>query len=127
PCDKPPEKMRRSLQTTIGSPARPWPALTGRSARLPLGYEPGQDWEYSVATDLQAEIVERLTGERFDLFMKPRVFEPLGMRDTAFALNYDQDRRLVRGHAMDAQTGRLRVATMEERLEPIFPVGRPSV
>jgi len=123
---KAPEEMMRFLKTTDWSSARSLTELIGRYARLPLGYEPGQDWEYSVATDLQAEIVERLTGERFDLFMKRRVFEPLGMRDTAFALSDEQSRRLVRGHVLDAQTGRLRGATSEERLESIFPMGGTS-
>jgi CubicO group peptidase (beta-lactamase class C family) len=123
---KTPEEMMRFLQTTDWSSARSLTELIGRYARLPLNYEPGQDWQYSVATDLQAEIVERLTGERFDLFMKRRVFEPLGMRDTAFDLSYEQSRRLVRGHVMDAQTGRLRGATMEERRESIFPMGGTS-
>ncbi len=123
---KTPEEMMRFLQTTDWSSARSLTELIGRYARLPLCYEPGQDWEYSVATDLQAEIIERLTGERFDLFMKRRVFEPLGMRDTAFALSDEQSRRLVRGHVTDAQTGRLRGATMEERRESIFPMGGTS-
>jgi len=116
----------RFLQTTDWSSARSLTELIGRYASLPLSYEPGHDWQYSVATDLQAEIIERLTGERFDLFMKRRVFEPLGMRDTAFALSYEQNRRLARGHVMDAQTGRLRGATMGERRESIFPMGGTS-
>ena len=123
---KTPEEMMRFLQTTDWSSARSLTELIGRYARLPLCYEPGQDWEYSVATDLQAEIVERVTGERFDLFMKRRVFEPLGMRDTGFALSDEQSRRLVRGHVMDEQTGRLRGATMDERRESIFPMGGTS-
>jgi CubicO group peptidase (beta-lactamase class C family) len=123
---KTPDEMMRFLKTTDWSSARSLTELIGRYARLPLSYEPGRDWEYSVATDLQAEIIERLTGERFDLFMKRRVFEPLGMRDTAFALSYEQSRRLVRGHVIDAQTGRLRGATMEERRESIFPMGGSS-
>jgi CubicO group peptidase (beta-lactamase class C family) len=120
------EEMTRFLQTTDWSSARSLTELIGRYARLPLCYEPGKDWEYSVATDLQAEIIERLTGERFDLFMRRRVFEPLGMRDTAFALSDEQNCRLVRGHVVDAQTGRLRGATMEERRESIFPMGGTS-
>ena len=123
---KTPEEMMRFLQTTNWSTARSLTELIGRYARLPLAYEPGQDWEYGVATDLQAEIIERLTGERFDLFMKRRVFDPLGMRDTTFALSYEQSWRLVRGHVTDAQNGRLRGATVEERLESIFPMGGTS-
>lgn len=123
---KTPEEMMRFLQTTDWSSARSLTELIERYARLPLCYEPGQNWEYSVAPDLQAEIIERLTGERFDLFMKRRVFGPLGMRDTAFALSDEQSRRLVRGHVTDVETGRLRGATMEERRESVFPMGGTS-
>lgn len=123
---KTPEEMMQFFKTTDWSNARSLTELIGRYARRPLSYEPGQDWEYSIAPDLQAEIIERVTGERFDLFMKRRVFEPLGMHDTAFALSYEQSRRLVRGHVLDAQSDRLRGATMEERLESIFPMGGTS-
>ena len=123
---KTPEEMMRFLQTTDWSSARSLTELIERYARLPLCYEPGQNWEYSVAPDLQAEIIERLTGERFDLFMKRRVFGPLGMRDTAFALSDEQSRRLVRCHVTDVETGRLRGATMEERRESVFPMGGTS-
>ena len=123
---KTPEEMMRFLQTTDWSSARSLTELIKRYARLPLCYEPGQNWEYSVAPDLQAEMIERLTGERFDLFMKRRVFGPLGMRDTAFALSDEQSRRLVRCHVTDVETGRLRGATMEERRESVFPMGGTS-
>ena len=123
---KTPEEMVRFVKDTDWSNAGSLSQLIGRYARLPLAYEPGEDWQYSVATDLQAEIVERITGERFDLYMKRRVFEPLGMDDTAFALTHEQTRRLVRGHAVDAETGRLRGATMQERRESIFPMGGTS-
>jgi CubicO group peptidase (beta-lactamase class C family) len=123
---KTPEKIMRFLQVTDWSSARSLTDLIDRYAKMPLTYEPGQDWQYSVATDLQAEIVERLTGQRFDLFLKQRVFEPLGMGDTAFALSHEQTRRLVRGHVTDAETGRLRGATAEERRESIFPMGGTS-
>jgi CubicO group peptidase (beta-lactamase class C family) len=95
-------------------------------ASLPLDYEPGTAWEYSVATELQAEIIERLSGERVDLFLKKRVFDPLGMRDTAFTLDEGQSRRLVTGHILDPEQARLRPATMAERRESIFPMGGTS-
>ncbi|HWD67356.1 MAG TPA: serine hydrolase domain-containing protein [Caulobacteraceae bacterium] len=123
---KTPEEMMEFVTATDWSNARSLTELIGRYARRPLGYEPGQDWEYSVATDLQAEIVERVTGERFDLFLKRRLFEPLGMKDTAFALSHEQTGRLVQAHVLDAETGRLRGATMAERRESIFPMGGTS-
>lgn len=123
---KTPEEMMERFRTADFTRARSLTELVSRYALMPLGYEPGQDWQYSVATDLQAEIIERLTGERFDLFMKRRVFEPLQMRDTAFALTYEQNRRLARSHVLDAQTGRLRGAATEEQPESIFPMGGTS-
>lgn len=123
---KTPEEMLQSLQRIDWSTATSLSELIGRYTSMPLAYEPGTDWQYSVATDLQAEIIERLTGERFDLFMAKRVFGPLGMRDTAFQLTHEQNRRLVQGHVLDAETDRLRAARHEERLESIFPMGGTS-
>lgn len=120
------EEMMAKVQKLSWVDARSLTELIGRYASQPLDYEPGTAWEYSVATDLQAEIVERLSGERYDLFLKKRVFDPLGMIDTGFALDYDQTRRLVRGHILDPETGRLRPATSAERMESIFPMGGTS-
>lgn len=123
---KTPEEIMERFKAADFTRARSLTDLVDRYARMPLGYEPGEDWQYSVATDLQAAIIERLTGERFDLFMKRRVFEPLQMRDTGFALTYEQNRRLARSHVLDARTGRLRGATGEEQPESIFPMGGTS-
>lgn len=120
------EEMTENIRKISWFDARSLTELIGRYASVPLAYEPGTSWEYSVATDLQAEIVERLSGERYDLFLKRRVFDPLGMADTGFVLDYDQTRRLVRGHVLDTETGRLRAATSEERMESIFPMGGTS-
>ncbi|MGN6497171.1 MAG: serine hydrolase domain-containing protein [Tsuneonella sp.] len=120
------EEMTAKIATLNWADARSLPDLIGKFASAPLDYEPGTSWEYSVATDLQAEIVERLSGERVDLFLKKRLFDPLGMVDTAFALDDAQSRRLASGHVLDAETGRLRPATMAERRESVFPMGGTS-
>lgn len=100
--------------------------LIGKYARLPARYEPGTRWEYSIAMDLQAAIVERITGLRFDRFMEQRVFAPLGMRDTGFTRSDAQAARLVPGYAMDAETHRLRPGNTLEMQETIFPLGGSS-
>ncbi len=100
--------------------------LVGRYSRLPLRYEPGTRWEYSVAMDFQALIVERITGLRFDRFLEERVFGPLGMRDSGFALSPAQTARVVPGYAMDAETHRLRTANALEMQDTIFPIGGSS-
>ncbi len=55
-----------------------------RIAAIPLAYQPGTQWRYSVSVDLQGAIVERLSGKKLGDFMRERIFEPLGMDDTGF-------------------------------------------
>jgi CubicO group peptidase (beta-lactamase class C family) len=54
-------------------------------ADLPLACHPGASWEYSVATDVLARLVEVISGQRFDAFIQSRILGPLGMVDTGFA------------------------------------------
>ncbi len=55
-----------------------------RVARLPLAFQPGSGWRYSVATDVCARLVEVLSGQPFDRFLQERIFSPLNMVDTDF-------------------------------------------
>ena len=66
-----------------------WTATSGddfvaRIAKLPLAYDPGTKWQYSIAVDLQGVIVERLSGQSLATFMQRHIFGPLRMQDTAF-------------------------------------------
>src|SRR5438552_16544988 len=56
-------------------------------ADLPLIYHPGTSWEYSVATDVLARLVEVISGQRFDAFIQSRILAPLGMVDTGFVVS----------------------------------------
>ncbi len=58
--------------------------LTRKLGTLPLAYEPGTQWVYSVSHDVQARLVEVLSGQPFDAFVRERIFEPLGMRESVF-------------------------------------------
>jgi CubicO group peptidase (beta-lactamase class C family) len=53
---------------------------------LPLVFHPGGGWEYSVATDVLARLVEIVSGQRFDAFIQSRILTPLGMSDTSFVV-----------------------------------------
>jgi len=53
-------------------------------AGLPLEFSPGTAWNYSVSTDVVGHLVELISGERFDEYLRRHVFEPLGMLDTGF-------------------------------------------
>ena len=69
--------------------------LVGRLATLPLAYQPGTRWRYSLSMDLQGAIIERLTGQCLPDFMRERIFEPLGMVDTAFCIAPAKQHRLA--------------------------------
>jgi CubicO group peptidase (beta-lactamase class C family) len=55
-----------------------------RLGELPLLFEPGTRWNYSMSTDVCGALVERISGQRLDEFFRTRIFEPLGLRDTGF-------------------------------------------
>ena len=61
---------------------------------LPLSFQPGTQWEYSVATDVLARLVEVVSGESFGRFLANRIFEPLGMTDTDFWVPEEKLNRL---------------------------------
>ena len=70
-----------------------------RVARLPLAYEPGTNWRYSVATDVCARLVEVLSGQTFDEFLQQRIFAPLGMPDTGFWVPPEKTGRFITQYA----------------------------
>jgi CubicO group peptidase (beta-lactamase class C family) len=58
--------------------------MARRVAGLPLAYQPGSKWLYSLSMDIQGAMIERLSGQSLPDFMQERIFGPLGMVDTAF-------------------------------------------
>ena len=56
-------------------------------SQVPLLYDPGTRWSYSIATDVCGHLVELISGQPFESFLKERLFEPLGMLDTAFTVS----------------------------------------
>ncbi|MFL9655375.1 serine hydrolase domain-containing protein [Streptomyces sp. PB17] len=87
-------------------------------ASLPLQFEPGTEWNYSVASNVLGRLVEVVSGQPLDVFCAERIFGPLGMTDTGF-------------HVTDAQAGRLAELYGETEDGGIAPVpglplrGRP--
>lgn len=73
-------------------------------AGLPLLFEPGTSWNYSVATDVLARIVEVVSGQRLDEFFADRILGPLEMRDTAFHVPPEERDRLAVLYMPDAVT-----------------------
>ena len=70
------------------------PALIDKVAKLPLLAQPGERWIYSVAHDVQAALVEKISGQKFDEFVRQRIFVPLGMNDSMFKVPAEKRPRL---------------------------------
>ena len=78
-----------------------------RLGTLPLAFEPGARWHYSVAVDVTGLVVQRLSGLSFDVFLKERLFDPLGMVDTFFNVPADKLDRLLPNHGWNREEERL--------------------
>jgi CubicO group peptidase (beta-lactamase class C family) len=85
-------------------------------AGLPLLFQPGSEWNYSVATDVLGRVIEVVSGQPLDEFFADRVFGPLGMTDTAFWAGPDQAPRL----------GALYTPGPEGRAVPMEAMGKPA-
>jgi CubicO group peptidase (beta-lactamase class C family) len=66
-----------------------------RLAKLPLHHSPGEKFTYSEGLDVLGRLIEIVSGQPFDVFLKARIFDPLGMRDTGFYLPDEKAGRLV--------------------------------
>ncbi|GGK97497.1 serine hydrolase domain-containing protein [Deinococcus radiotolerans] len=64
-------------------------------ADVPLEHHPGEAWHYSAATDVLGYVVERLSGQPFENFVRTRILEPLGMTDTDFSVPPDKAARFM--------------------------------
>src|SRR6266850_7006985 len=71
---------------SAGAPARPKTLLEAveRAAGTPLAFQPGERWQYGSSTDFVAILVEKMSGMTIDEFVRTKIFQPLGMRDTFY-------------------------------------------
>jgi CubicO group peptidase (beta-lactamase class C family) len=77
-----------------------------RTAKLPLLFQPGTRWHYSIAVDIQGYVVQKLSGMRFEDFLEQRIFKPLNMKDTAFYVPADKLSRFAEVYTYD-KSGKL--------------------
>ena len=76
-----------------------------RLAPLPLLFNPGERFEYSLGVDVLGYLVEVVSGKTFDEFLRTRIFEPLGMKDTYFFVPDDKVNRLATAYTYYADKG----------------------
>ena len=83
--------------------------MTGLLAKIPLQYQPGTRWHYSVAVDVLGRFVEVVAGMPLDEFLQQRLFDPLEMDDTFFEVPKSKIDRFGTNHRYDREAGELSV------------------
>ncbi len=89
-------------------------------AKIPLLAQPGTRWSYSIAVDVQGYLIEKFSGMSFADFARTRIFEPLGMKDTAFYVPKEKLPRFSQVHTGSGAS----LAVDEHRPDPaVVPLG----
>ncbi len=81
-----------------------------RTAEIPLMFQPGTNWSYSNAVDIQGYIIEKLSGMSLGEFLDRNLFKPLRMNDTGFYVRPGKENRLAEVYVGDKTTGKISVA-----------------
>ncbi|MED1622289.1 serine hydrolase domain-containing protein, partial [Bacillus pseudomycoides] len=76
-----------------------------RLGALPLSYQPGERWQYHISIEVLGVLVARVTGQTFESFLRERILDPLGMKDTDFYVPERKIDRLPPAVNPDPQTG----------------------
>jgi CubicO group peptidase (beta-lactamase class C family) len=84
--------------------------MIDRTAEIPLLFQPGTNWSYSIAANIQGYIIEKLSGESLGQFLDEHLFKPLKMNDTGFYVHPGEEGRLAAIYTGDWITGKLAVA-----------------
>jgi len=97
-----------------------------RLSTLPLMFQPGERWLYHTGADVLGVLIARASGQSFEAFLRERIFEPLGMKDTAFSVPAADLDRLGPLYAPDPETAALSVfdeTAGQWSTPPAFPSG----
>jgi CubicO group peptidase (beta-lactamase class C family) len=118
------------LQLSVGPPQPSLPPAPDewmrRFATLPLMFQPGERWLYHTGADVLGVLIARASGQPFEVFLRERVFEPLGMKDTAFYATPAAVGRLATSYITDPETETLQVYDQPDgqwSTPPAFPSG----
>ena len=76
-----------------------------RLGTLPLMHQPGERWMYNTGSDVLGVLIARAAGQPFETFLRERIFEPLGMRDTGFSVPPASIDRLATGYWTSPESG----------------------
>src|SRR5947207_7754151 len=98
-----------------------------RLGTLPLMHQPGEKWMYNTGADVLGVLIARASGQPLEPFLRERLFEPLGMKDTGFSVQASKLDRLATSYWTDYASGELAVYDVAEGGQwsrpPAFPSG----
>jgi CubicO group peptidase (beta-lactamase class C family) len=98
-----------------------------RLGELPLMHQPGEMWMYNTGSDVLGVLIARASGQPFEAFLGERVFEPLGMKDTAFSVPFHKLDRLATSYWTNYMNGKIEVYDKAKNGQwsrpPAFPSG----
>jgi len=131
PDTYPIQHATRELLLSQGPPSPATPPAPDewmrRLGTLPLIHQPGEQWMYGTASDVLGVLISRASGQPLELFLRERVFEPLGMKDTGFSVPAAKLDRFATSYMMNLATGALERYDAAEGGQwsraPAFPSG----
>src|SRR5436309_7525312 len=106
-------------QGGAAAPARPKTLLEAveRAAGSPLAFQPGERWQYGSSTDFVAILVEKMSGLTIDEFVRTKIFQPLGMRDTFYNVPREKVNKVAAIYRPD-RDGKITLLRKPEYHEP---------
>jgi CubicO group peptidase (beta-lactamase class C family) len=111
PPDAPILKAANDLQIGMGPPipaSMPAPdEWIRRLGTLPLMHQPGEMWMYNTPADVLGVLIARASGQPFEVFLRDRIFGPLGMKDTDFSVPAAKINRFATSYVFNPQSGKL--------------------
>lgn len=107
---------KAKIPSGIGTPEGTLAKSMDDLAKLPLLHEPGQRFTYGLSVDVLGRLIEVLSGQPLDQYLRRRIFEPLGMKDTYFYLPADKQARLAKLYTEDEA----------KKTVPMQPIGNMS-
>src|SRR5580693_2047817 len=118
-----PVTVRNILTHTSGLSLEPGPRpktlleAIEKSSGRPLAFQPGERWQYGSSTDFVAALVEKISGMTVDEFLRQRIFEPLGIRDTYYNIPKEKVSRVAAVYHPD-KDGKIVLSRKPEYREP---------
>jgi CubicO group peptidase (beta-lactamase class C family) len=121
----PVDAIYRAQKIELPGAVEPLGDIVARLAKVPLIARPGQEWNYSISTDVLGHLVAVISGQPFDAFLRERILRPLGMVDTDFFVPCDKVQRFAANYDRGPD-GRLRLIDDPETSRFLSPPTAPS-